>query len=65
MPTCYGCSRPITGAYVTALGRAWHPECFRCAGCGRPIGENSFYTHEGRPYHAACYHERFSPRCAG
>lgn len=65
MPTCFGCKRPITGAYVTALDRTWHADCFRCAGCGRPIGENSFYTHEGRPYHAGCYHERFSPRCAG
>lgn len=63
-PICHGCHRPITGAYITALDHTWHPDCFRCAGCGRPIGKESFYTHEGRPYHAACYHERFSPRCA-
>ena len=65
MPTCHGCHRPITGQYVTALDRSWHPDCFRCAGCGRAIGQENFHTQDRRPYHAACYHQRFSPRCAG
>lgn len=65
MATCHYCRRLITESYVTALGHQWHPDCFRCAACGRPIGKESFYAHEGQPYHTACYHERFSPRCAG
>lgn len=65
MPTCHGCRKPITGQYITALDRSWHPDCFRCAGCGRAIGQENFHTQDRRPYHAACYHQRFSPRCAG
>jgi len=65
MSNCYGCRRSISGQFITALGHSWHPDCFRCAGCGRAIGQESFYTRDDRPYHAACYHQRFSPRCAG
>ncbi len=64
MTICPNCHRPITGASITALGHEWHPNCFRCAGCGKPIGEAQFYEQGSRPYHTACYHERFSPRCA-
>jgi hypothetical protein len=65
MTTCHGCRKQISGDSITALGQTWHAVCFRCAGCGRPIGEKRFGEHENRPYHAQCYHERFSPRCAG
>ena len=65
MPTCHGCNRTITGRYIAALDHPWHADCFRCAGCGRPIGQESFYTRDDRPYHTSCYHQRFSPRCAG
>lgn len=61
---CAGCGRAIRGSYVTALGRAWHRHCFRCASCGRAIEEQSFFERDGQPYHTACYHERFAPRCA-
>jgi hypothetical protein len=64
MPICSGCHRSISGTYITALAKTWHPDCFRCADCGRPIEQESFYTRDDRPYHAACYHRRFSPRCA-
>ncbi|HFD38730.1 MAG TPA: protein DA1 [Anaerolineae bacterium] len=63
-PICAGCGKRISGRYIRALGRSWHTACFRCAGCGRPIGEQRFLEHGGRPYHSQCYHERFSPRCA-
>lgn len=64
MPTCHGCRKAITGHYITALDHTWHAACFCCAGCGRVIGEQQFYTQNGQPYHAACFHKRFSPRCA-
>ncbi|MFZ1465708.1 MAG: protein DA1 [Anaerolineae bacterium] len=65
MLTCAGCRKPITLRYTTALNQTWHADCFRCAGCGKPIGLVSYLVRDDRPYHAACYHDRFSPRCAG
>ena len=65
MPTCAGCHRRITGSYITALGRSWHQRCFVCAGCGQSIAQQRFLEHQGEPYHANCYHQRFSPRCSG
>lgn len=62
MPTCHGCRKSITGHYITALEYTWHAACFCCAGRGRVIGEQQFYTQNGQPYHAACFHKRFSPR---
>ncbi|HKP51064.1 MAG TPA: protein DA1 [Chloroflexia bacterium] len=64
MPTCAGCRKSIMGEYVRVLGADWHRDCFRCAACGQPAGREGFIEHEGRAYHVACYHERFSPRCA-
>jgi len=65
MKTCAGCGKNVAGEYVQALGAEWHPDCFRCAGCGNTIRREGFVEHEGRPYHLACYHVQFSPRCSG
>ncbi|MEW6752304.1 MAG: protein DA1 [Candidatus Latescibacterota bacterium] len=61
---CAACGQEITGTYVTALDRTWHPEHFACAGCGRALAGESFLAHDGAAYCPACYHERFSARCA-
>lgn len=29
-PKCKGCSNPITGAYINAIGAYWHADCFAC-----------------------------------
>ena len=60
---CNGCQQTITGKYIQALRAAWHPDCFRCAHCGEPIAETGFMAKNGKPYHPACYRERFSLRC--
>lgn len=65
MPVCKGCRKEIVGPYLTVLNGEWHSDCFRCAACHRAIGNNHFFEHAGQAYHEACYHERFSPRCAG
>lgn len=63
MPVCKQCGRPITGKYMNALGAAWHPEHFVCAGCGKTIVEAGFNVYDGRPYHNTCYVDRFVPKC--
>ncbi|KAF8064573.1 DA1 [Scenedesmus sp. PABB004] len=59
----------LAPAHVRALGRQWHPQCFRCAGCGQPLGgagggSSEFAVGADQlPYHAACHKELFHGRC--
>ncbi|MFZ1472273.1 MAG: protein DA1 [Anaerolineae bacterium] len=64
MPICPGCQQPIVDSSITALDRSWHSACFRCTGCGQPISQHHFFPPANQPYHEACFHARFSPRCA-
>lgn len=64
MVECARCRRKIEGRCTTALGKNWHLDCFRCAACAQPLAEQ-FMERDGQPYHEACFHQRFSPRCAG
>lgn len=63
--TCPGCLSVVGhGAYIrTRGGHKWHPGCFACAGCGRPITDASHATKDGRPYHVECHRSRFVPEC--
>lgn len=65
MLECRRCQKPITGRYVQAMDKVWHPECFICPVCKQVIRERNFVGYKGWPYHESCYQERFSPRCAG
>ena len=65
MPTCAGCRKSIAGEYIGALRADWHPACFRCGGCGRPVTDRGFIENDGKAFHPGCYHERFSLKCAG
>ncbi|KAF8637892.1 hypothetical protein AX17_002515 [Amanita inopinata Kibby_2008] len=61
--SCGGCSGPIIGRIVNAMGMRWHPGCFRCSVCDTLLEHVSSYEHEGRPYCHLDYHEHFAPRC--
>lgn len=64
MPLCKYCGQNVGGNYLNALGAYWHPEHFLCAGCGRPLVEQTFQVVDGKPYHDACYLIYQAPRCA-
>ncbi|XP_055344787.1 transforming growth factor beta-1-induced transcript 1 protein-like [Paramacrobiotus metropolitanus] len=49
-PKCTGCTKPISGSYVTALEGPWHAACFVCHECRQPFEKGSFYDVEGKPY---------------
>ena len=52
------------GTVVEALGATWHPECFRCAGCGQRIPPgSSFACRDGEAYHPECCERLFLPEC--
>lgn len=54
--TCYGCSKRIAGEelWVEALDHQWHPACFSCENCKKPLEGTSFFAKLGRPFCKAC-----------
>jgi paxillin len=50
------------------LDKPWHPECFKCAGCGSPFstgsGGGSFMIRDDRPYCQGCTDKTLGS-CAG
>ncbi|GAM23433.1 hypothetical protein SAMD00019534_066080, partial [Acytostelium subglobosum LB1] len=60
---CGGCSKPIVGRSVTALGKVWHPEHFTCTTCQVPFAGSSFREHQGKPYCETHYHQYFGRLC--
>ncbi|KNC48663.1 PXL-1 protein [Thecamonas trahens ATCC 50062] len=40
----------IRGVAISALGVAWHQECFVCAVCNEPFPSGEFFEFEGQPY---------------
>lgn len=63
MTRCAGCNQSIQGQYMQALKRNWHPDCFRCGACGKPIKDRSFQEQDGTPFHVACWTQHHAPRC--
>ena len=65
-PPCAACGRPLAGNYVKAMGKEFHPHCFCCGLCRRPlgVGASQFRERGGIPYCNACYASNLASRCA-
>ncbi|HBN07870.1 MAG TPA: hypothetical protein DD435_04190 [Cyanobacteria bacterium UBA8530] len=62
-PLCASCGKAITGSYVGAMGKAFHPDHFRCGLCQGVLGRE-FFPKDGVPFHKPCYLEKFGLRCS-
>ncbi|XP_024526252.1 protein DA1-related 1 isoform X1 [Selaginella moellendorffii] len=61
---CARCKKTIgPGRFLSCMGGLWHPECFRCTSCNKPISGSEFSVSGNDPYHKDCYKELFHPRC--
>ncbi|KAF7850177.1 hypothetical protein BT93_L5795 [Corymbia citriodora subsp. variegata] len=61
---CAGCNMEIGhGRFLNCMNAVWHPECFRCRVCGRPISDYEFSVSGNYPYHRSCYKEHYHPKC--
>ncbi|KAF5627253.1 GTPase-activating of the rho rac family (LRG1) [Fusarium tjaetaba] len=64
---CNKCSVDITGRCVSALGNAWHPNCFVCYDCGEPVAGHFFPTNEegnqDKPLCEKDYARRLESKC--
>ncbi|PAA92773.1 hypothetical protein BOX15_Mlig012898g1 [Macrostomum lignano] len=59
---CVACERAITSRCITAMGRKFHPECFKCAFCNKQLGQGTFKEKESKPYCSDCYGKLFSKK---
>lgn len=43
---CFACKKYVEGEVVTALGKTYHQQCFKCASCDKtfPTGERVTFT---------------------
>lgn len=62
---CEACKKAITGAYLTAQGKNWHPECFVCAipGCKKSLQSIGFIEEKGQRYCSDCYEKLYANAC--
>ncbi|KAF2543330.1 hypothetical protein F2Q68_00028718 [Brassica cretica] len=62
---CTGCQAEIGhGRFLSCMGGVWHPECFCCHACDKPIIDYEVFSMSGnRPYHKLCYKEQHHPKC--
>jgi hypothetical protein len=63
---CKQCGKSLAGRYLIIDDSKYHPHCFCCFGCGRPL--ESRYLHRENDgkieyYHQQCYEELFIPKC--
>jgi LIM domain len=65
-PPCAACGRVVTGTYTKALGKDFHPQCFCCRLCRRPMlpGHGQFRERGGVPYCNGCFAANIAAKCA-
>jgi len=67
IPTCDVCNK-VTTKYVSALGKRYHPHCFRCTACHEVIDASEPFAfigeYEKQPLHRKCYAELYGLKCS-
>jgi len=51
---CNVCTKPISGACISALGASWHAKCFVCKRCDKVLSETKFFEHANKAYCDRC-----------
>ncbi|GMS83420.1 hypothetical protein PENTCL1PPCAC_5595, partial [Pristionchus entomophagus] len=54
-PKCAGCNDTLVDTCLLALDRHWHPRCFTCSTCARPLPNGEYYLVDGKPYDLDCH----------
>ena len=62
-PHCAICGNAIVGECVNALQKTYHPGCFTCAQCKKPIGGNQFHLEDGKAYCEDDWRQMFQTMC--
>lgn len=62
-PFCDACGEEVFGPFVSAIGKAWHPDHFVCDGCGESLQNQGFIEEGGKLYCEKDYNKYFAPHC--
>eukprot|EP01135_Chromosphaera_perkinsii_P008084 Nk52_evm2s1128 gene=Nk52_evmTU2s1128 len=60
---CFICKQPVESRMVTARGRHWHKDCFKCQVCTKMLANERYYVEGGKPYCKRDYDLQFGPKC--
>ncbi|XP_044730200.1 transforming growth factor beta-1-induced transcript 1 protein-like [Chrysoperla carnea] len=61
---CVVCNEPITSRILKAMGKTYHPEHFKCAGCEQTITNERFHVDNNEKiYCEPCYTKMFLSKC--
>lgn len=65
-PTCAVCAQRIRGQYCQAIGKNWHPQCFKCQspGCEVSLQAAGFIEDAGCVYCRNCFERDIAHCCA-
>ena len=69
IPTCAACNKMVI-VPLSALGKIYHAECFRCVACHKTINSNERFNStigddgEKHPLHQQCYAELYGLHCS-
>eukprot|EP00727_Mastigamoeba_balamuthi_P008805 m51a1_g4547 putative transforming growth factor beta-1-induced transcript 1 protein isoform x2 (239) ;mRNA; r:63289-64102 len=61
---CAGCGKVVLGHCLTACGKVWHDEHFKCDACGVVLASGEFFEHRGKPFCADDYAKASGEQCA-
>lgn len=65
-PVCATCSENIRGKYCQAIGKDWHPQCFKCQspGCQASLQTTGFIEDQGKVFCRSCFERDIAYTCA-
>eukprot|EP00054_Salpingoeca_dolichothecata_P025513 m.179229 g.179229 ORF g.179229 m.179229 type:complete len:1661 (+) comp25383_c0_seq3:120-5102(+) len=62
--SCFVCKQSTTGsATITAVGKVYHKDCFRCRDCQTNLHGTAFYEKEDSLYCFKCLYKNFGSHC--
>ncbi|XP_015284344.1 PREDICTED: zyxin-like, partial [Gekko japonicus] len=62
---CCVCKQTITDRMLRATGSSYHPQCFTCVVCRKPLEGASFIVDKANlPHCVDDYHRKYAPRCS-
>jgi len=64
-PHCAKCQGVIVGECVNAVNTTFHPQCFTCIKCRKPMGNSSFHIEDGDYYCDDDWKAEFQAVCFG